>query len=180
MPGRGKRGKPNCGFPLFPPPLEIANSAISTFPQRRRRLPLSPNKTKKQNRLLALFERLQPSSYHPAKEASHRSMKRGIRGLVSGSSRVGIKIRFQAHFWIGKCWLSAAACTFEARDGAGKVAHASACRCGLQPTPASALVPTPEAPRRVSARQARVPAPRCRCDIFKLRRPQCHALCFCS
>ena len=24
MPGGGKRGKPNCGFPPFPPPLEIA------------------------------------------------------------------------------------------------------------------------------------------------------------
>ena len=24
MTGRGKRGKPNTGFPLFPPPLEIA------------------------------------------------------------------------------------------------------------------------------------------------------------
>ena len=24
MTGRGKRGKPNSGFPLFPPPLEIA------------------------------------------------------------------------------------------------------------------------------------------------------------
>jgi hypothetical protein len=23
--------------------------------------------------------------------------------LISGSSRVGIKLRFQAHFWIGKC-----------------------------------------------------------------------------
>jgi hypothetical protein len=36
MPHRGKRGKPNCGFPLFPPRLEIANGAIPTFPQARR------------------------------------------------------------------------------------------------------------------------------------------------
>jgi hypothetical protein len=36
MPHRGKRGKPNCGFPLFPPRLEIANRAIPTFPQARR------------------------------------------------------------------------------------------------------------------------------------------------
>jgi hypothetical protein len=36
MPHRGKRGKPNCGFPLFPPRLEIAKSAIPTFPQARR------------------------------------------------------------------------------------------------------------------------------------------------
>jgi hypothetical protein len=38
MPHRGKRGKPNCGFPLFPPRLEIAKGAIPTFPQARRRL----------------------------------------------------------------------------------------------------------------------------------------------
>jgi hypothetical protein len=31
MTGRGKRGKPKPGFPLFPQPLEIA-AAISTFP----------------------------------------------------------------------------------------------------------------------------------------------------
>ena len=41
MPHRGKRGKPNCGFPLFPPCLEIANDAIPTFPQARRRLVVS-------------------------------------------------------------------------------------------------------------------------------------------
>jgi hypothetical protein len=29
----GKRGKPKAGFPLFPQPLEIAKSAIPTFPQ---------------------------------------------------------------------------------------------------------------------------------------------------
>jgi len=33
MPRRGKRGKPKTGFPLFPPRLEIAKSAITTFPQ---------------------------------------------------------------------------------------------------------------------------------------------------
>ena len=38
MTGRGNRGKPNSGLPLFPPPLEIAKTAISTFPQRRLRL----------------------------------------------------------------------------------------------------------------------------------------------
>jgi hypothetical protein len=37
MTGYGKRGKPKAGFPLFPQPLEIAKSAISTFPQPRRR-----------------------------------------------------------------------------------------------------------------------------------------------
>src|SRR5687767_5222132 len=42
MTGRGKRGKPNPGFPLFPPPLEIANSAISTFPPPRRLFLLFP------------------------------------------------------------------------------------------------------------------------------------------
>jgi hypothetical protein len=31
---RGKPGKPTAGFPLFPPPLEIA-VAIPTFPQLR-------------------------------------------------------------------------------------------------------------------------------------------------
>ncbi len=35
MPARGKPGKPNPGFPPFPPPLEIAG-AIPTFPQLRR------------------------------------------------------------------------------------------------------------------------------------------------
>jgi hypothetical protein len=44
MPHRGKRGKPNCGFPHFPPRLEIANSAISTFPQARRLVVLSSAK----------------------------------------------------------------------------------------------------------------------------------------
>ena len=32
MPGRGKRGKPTTGFPLFPPPLEIA----ARFPHSHR------------------------------------------------------------------------------------------------------------------------------------------------
>ena len=32
MTGRGKRGKPNPGFPLFPPPLEIA----ARFPHSHR------------------------------------------------------------------------------------------------------------------------------------------------
>jgi hypothetical protein len=35
MTGYGKRGKPKAGFPRFPQPLEIAKSAISTFPQPR-------------------------------------------------------------------------------------------------------------------------------------------------
>ena len=48
MPGRGKRGKPNGGFPRFPQPLEIA-VAIPTFPQRRRvRLFLSKPKPRKE------------------------------------------------------------------------------------------------------------------------------------
>lgn len=50
MAGRGKRGKPNGGFPRFPPPLEIAHRAISTFPQRRRRLP-SPITKEEEERL---------------------------------------------------------------------------------------------------------------------------------
>src|SRR5204863_6845576 len=37
MPVRGKPGKPNAGFPLLPPPLEIA-AAIPTFPPLRRLL----------------------------------------------------------------------------------------------------------------------------------------------
>ena len=32
MTGRGKRGKPNPGFPLFPPPLEI----VARFPHSHR------------------------------------------------------------------------------------------------------------------------------------------------
>lgn len=50
MPGRGKHGKPNPGFPPFPPPLEIANSAISTFPQLLRRAPLFQKPTKPEGR----------------------------------------------------------------------------------------------------------------------------------
>jgi len=95
MPGRGKSGKPNCGFPLFPPPLEIATSAIPTFPQRRLRLPLSSQQKQKQNRLLALFARSQPSSYDPGKEASRRSMKRRIRGLVSAPPALESKSDFR-------------------------------------------------------------------------------------
>ena len=41
----GKRGNPNGGFPLFPPPLEIA-TAIPTFPQARRSCLYSPKATK--------------------------------------------------------------------------------------------------------------------------------------
>src|ERR1700682_4328107 len=33
----GKQGKPKAGFPCLPQPLEIAKSAIPTFPQPRRR-----------------------------------------------------------------------------------------------------------------------------------------------
>ena len=33
MTGYGRRGKPKTGFPPRPQPLEIANNAISTFPQ---------------------------------------------------------------------------------------------------------------------------------------------------
>lgn len=41
MPGRGKRGKPPGGFPLFPPPLEIARGDfhIPTAPATRRAFP---------------------------------------------------------------------------------------------------------------------------------------------
>jgi hypothetical protein len=45
MPHRGKRGQPNCGFPLFPPRLEIAKSAIPTFPQARRLVGLHQQRT---------------------------------------------------------------------------------------------------------------------------------------
>ena len=36
MPVYGRRGKPTAGFPLRPQTLEIAKSAISTFPPSRR------------------------------------------------------------------------------------------------------------------------------------------------
>src|SRR5579862_8363292 len=36
MPAYGRRGKPKAGFPLPPQSLEIAQSAIPTFPQPRR------------------------------------------------------------------------------------------------------------------------------------------------
>src|SRR5688572_23856144 len=37
MTGHGRGGKPKAGFPPRPQPLEIATSAIPTFPQPRRR-----------------------------------------------------------------------------------------------------------------------------------------------
>jgi len=49
MTGRGKRGKPNPGFPLFPPPLEIAER----FPHSHRRddKPLVPDPNHRQQTL---------------------------------------------------------------------------------------------------------------------------------
>ena len=49
MTGRGKRGKPNPGFPLFPPPLEITQR----FPHSHRRddEPLVPDPNHRQQTL---------------------------------------------------------------------------------------------------------------------------------
>lgn len=114
MPGRGKRGKPNSGFPLFPPPLEIARRAISTFPQRRRRLLLSSSHKhthdcSRAGRARSLCnQRKEPSSCgvacwvtnwtqaHLALESksTYRLIPRWKRKLVSGSLLV----------WIGKCF----------------------------------------------------------------------------
>jgi hypothetical protein len=49
MPGRGKRGNPKVGFPLFPPPLEIAKRdshiPTGTNPNDELQLNLQPEKT---------------------------------------------------------------------------------------------------------------------------------------
>ena len=70
MAGGGKRGKPNPGFPRFPPPLEIAD-AIPTFPQPRR--VLFSQKTKPQKGGLA---------------SELRSSSRLILGLENAERRV--------------------------------------------------------------------------------------------
>jgi hypothetical protein len=49
MTGGGKRGKPNPGFPPFPPPLEIA-LAIPTFPQPQRRVLSQKSTPRKETR----------------------------------------------------------------------------------------------------------------------------------
>ncbi len=67
-----------------PPPLEIANGAISTFPQRRRSFPLFTIQTARV--LRALAETLKKGDFQQQTELPS-----------SGSSRIGMKGRFQAH-----------------------------------------------------------------------------------
>ena len=107
MTGRGNRGKPNSGLPLFPPPLEIAKTAISTFPQRRLRFsflrtyepttnePLAPfgcsrNKKTQKGAICKLFESMLLSDQlqaHLALEAtlSFRLTPHWNHFLLSGS-----------------------------------------------------------------------------------------------
>src|SRR6185369_8579334 len=76
------------------PPLEIANRAIPTFPQRRPRTYLFQSRTRNQaHALLALG----------LEEFTKGDSCRFSPSSVSGSSCIGIKCRFQYHSSIGKC-----------------------------------------------------------------------------
>src|SRR5713226_8603257 len=88
--GCGKRGKPKAGFPLFHAPVRDDDSC--------------------------LFLSKLPGTYHNHRKENTRRARKALAGhrdfrltphwnqmSVSGSSRTGIKLRFQAHFWIGKC-----------------------------------------------------------------------------
>jgi hypothetical protein len=125
--GYGKRGKPKAGFPRFPQPLgNLAQTARfphshsgggprwksgkpkAGFPLFHARSAMTTPVCFSSN----LF-----GTYHnpterrtPADRARHWLDNRDFRLTphwnqisVSGSSRTGIKLRFQAHFWIGKC-----------------------------------------------------------------------------
>ncbi len=73
-------------------PLEIA-AAIPTFPQRRRRESLIPIRS------LAPFGRWRSKLTKYANERRHLAAVRRGRAtlIISGSSRIGIEVSFQAH-----------------------------------------------------------------------------------
>ena len=75
-------------------PLEIAHSAIPTFPQRRRLSSLIPRETN-----TPPFAFVGRSGQEPdrRKEASGSVRQRREPALVSGSLRIGTKAAFQAH-----------------------------------------------------------------------------------
>jgi hypothetical protein len=81
-------------FHRFHRPLEIAHFAISTFPQRRRLFSLIQTETN-----TPPFASVGRSGQEQdrRKEASGSVRRRRQPALVSGSSRIGNKSRFQAH-----------------------------------------------------------------------------------
>ena len=94
MTGRGNRGKPNSGLPLFPPPLEIAKIAISTFPQRRLRFSFLRTYEPTNERAACTHRVLAQQNN------TKRSYLQAIRIHVaqpstSGSSRIGINTLFR-------------------------------------------------------------------------------------
>src|ERR1700682_2095509 len=134
---RGKSGKPNPGFPLFPPPLgNLANPArfphshssggprlekwknkitFSTFPHATRDdddyfISKNQSQNQKQNQTSP-----PPAAQRQPKKGEHHAAECRLRTPIfrltphwnqdsfSGSFRIGIKHRFQAHFRIGKC-----------------------------------------------------------------------------
>ena len=48
-------------------------------------------------------QRKEPYSQHSSRLPLFRLISRWNQNPISGSPRIGIKFRFQAHFWIGKC-----------------------------------------------------------------------------
>ena len=75
MTGRGKRGKPNTGFPLFPPPLEIA----ARFPHSHR---------------------LDDESFVPTPNHRHRIVERSpyLVPVISASFRLIFQLEYAALF----------------------------------------------------------------------------------
>jgi hypothetical protein len=96
---RGNRGKPDSGFPPFPPPLgnrpwgdfhiPTATTTVSSFPESK---PTA-------HALRGVHDRKK----RPKKGEIRSQPKGPTMVLVSGSPRIGISSSFQAHFWIGKC-----------------------------------------------------------------------------
>jgi len=125
--GGGKRGKPNPGFPLFPPPLgNLANSRrdfhIPTAQakrdgkvENRKQVFHFPIPLRDDEYGLCVQTQTQPASgLRPARPKTRKEIRNSGQGifrliphwdesLISGSLRIGIISRFQAHFWIGKC-----------------------------------------------------------------------------
>lgn len=118
MPARGRRwktfvsryGKPSSTSSFPPSPTALGNRQRRDF-----HIPTAPtvcrdDKTKTTR--LSPFGRL-PNQIQ-SREKLPIAAQPGVRDFrlishwnrrsVSGSLRVGIKSRFQAHFWIGKCW----------------------------------------------------------------------------
>src|SRR5271169_2162212 len=87
----GKRGNPNPGFPLFPPPLEIA-SAIPTFPQARRFSLYSPKAAKHPSEKCYLCRRAKMSPMSPAVPTDPSLPL----GMTSGGRNSGVRMKVRA------------------------------------------------------------------------------------